>query len=82
MLSVPKSVCFLAVIGMRWKGWVRLRVLYRGIRWHRVVKYMGDLNIPPPPIRRDKRIGEIKEGEIALWQMFVAVAVRKSHFWM
>lgn len=43
---------------------------------------MGDLNIPPPPIRRDKRIGEIKEGEIALWQMFVAVAVRKSHFWM
>lgn len=54
MLSIPKSVCFIVVIGMRWKGSVRLRVLHRGIWWHRGGgNYMGDLNIPP--IWRDER---------------------------
>ena len=28
---IPKSVCFIAVIGMRWKGSVKIGVLYRGI---------------------------------------------------
>ncbi len=32
ILSIPKSVCFIAVIGMRWKSLVKIGVLYRGIR--------------------------------------------------
>lgn len=46
----PKICMFYCSYWDAVKSSVKIGVLYRGIWRYRVVKYMGDLNIPPTPL--------------------------------